>query len=318
MIFSIEIQTDLRHIDLLLLLERTKQLFSKDDSINSLTLDLSQMTGDFHMVSEVLNSLIQKLVLQLAPFFNLTLRLNESIFSQITLTNLLDTEALLLENTELTLELTKDSSSQNESFYDSVLDLIAGFKKSATRKFEIDVFFTPHRHGNKKLTSYESFLMELESSSKRGVNTLVRYIDANIDISIQEQLGYWRDFFKEKFNESFMFNALIPNFESRKSLIPRYTVLINRQGVSLGYCIYNRFFLDGELTPFSNLLEREALELEIEKSQRDQFNYASQTKSCTQCHHLQRCVEGRTLNYMKSNGLTDCQYPDSLVRALSK
>lgn len=320
--FYLEIATDLHEAEQLFFLNFLEQISTAKDSLNSLVLDLRSISklqpdwlGD-------LSSFVKKLVDVLEgnpePLFNLTLRLNEKIFAQIDPAHFKNVFTNISSETEVTLELIKYIDHQSDDSAMKILETLQYLKKDSLRKFEIDVFYVPLYKDKDLLVPADIMLQTLQLSSLQGVNTLVRYINPESSVSLLEQIDYWRDFFSQKLNEQFMFNALIPSFESRKSSDQRCFLMIKGQTINFQYCIYNRFGLEKQARRSIKKLERSQIIKELERSQKEQLSYASQTKECSECQHLNRCVEGETLSFMKERGLTECQYPESLVVALSK
>lgn len=317
--FYLEIETDLSEAEQSFIFESLTKLSTTQDSLNSLTLDLRSHSRSYSSLFEGLESFTTKLVEAskdcTEPLFNLTLRLSNQSLSQIELTSFKNIFTKLRPETEVTLELIKYVDHQSDEFAANILDIIHHLRQDSLRKFEVDVFYAPLYRDSDTLVPADIFLQTLQLTASLGVNTLVRYINPESSVSLLDQVEYWREFFSYKLNKEFMFNALIPSFESRKSSAQRCFLFMSGHSLSFQYCIYNRFNLQGQKL---SKLERELIINELEKSQKEQLRYASQTKSCSECRHLGKCVEGETLSFMKERGLTNCQYPESLVEALSK
>lgn len=313
--FYFEIETNLDEAMPLSFLNKLSHFSTPKDSLNSLTLDLRSIKPTAELPLENLRLVLKKIPENL---FNLTIRLDEQIFIQTEPEDFKNTFSDLSLETEVTIELIKFIDHQTDDSNQKILETVHCLKKDSLRKFEVDVFYAPIYKVTDSLVPMEIMLQTLQLTAAQGVNTLVKYINPESSVDILDQIDYWRGFFSHKLNEKFMFNALIPSFESRKSSSQRCFLILRGQSADFQYCIYNRFGLKNQDGLALENLDREMIIRELESSQKRQLRYASQTKSCSECSHLTTCIEGETLSFMKERGLTDCQYPESLVKALSR
>lgn len=218
-------------------------------------------------------------------------------------------------NTEVTLQVLEDDETQKMSaddLYATIqknLDFLNSTHKR--RRIVTDYLISPLRDSGSRLEAPEEFHLRNINQGFQLTNILVNYISSTQEVSVREQLQFWKSYLEGYLTSSQVRDILVPAFEKRKGLLGSVGLLVSEDKIYFQPEAYSS--ISQPINEYQLTLDNEERFLE-KKSELENlgFEYSYTTEECSTCPLLLHCVQRGTLGVMKAIEERSCVYPEKL------